>query len=213
MHVRSIALTATGLMLAATAANAQRRSLALHPTFGIQGGANFAQLGGEGVANTSNRTGFNGGVYLGLPATSSLEVRLELLYSQEGTKSSSGTGTLKMDYLRLPVLFRYAFPTKSGARPFFAVGPSLGVQIKCNVEGSDGGVTASASCDDVVGDQNKKTFDLSGKVEGGVDFKSSQRTFSLGGAYSYGFTDTFDTGSAGAHPKNRVWSIFAAFGI
>ena len=211
MRVRSLACTVLMLMLGASAAHAQRRSTTLHPVYGIQAGVNFAQLGGEGVSNTSNRTGFVGGGYVGLPAASTLEVRVELLYSQEGTKVSDGDGAIKMDYLRLPILLRYAFPTSSGARPFFAVGPSLGIQVSCNVEGTNGNVTVATSCNEAFGNENKKTFDLSGKLEGGVDFRSHRRSLTLAAAYSYGFTDTFDSGSS--HPKNRVWSLFAAFGM
>ena len=36
-------------------------------------------------------------------------------------------------------------------------------------------------------------------------------TLRVGWEQSFGFTDTFDSGNS--HPKNRVWSLFAAFGM
>ena len=62
---------------------------------------------------------------------------------------------------------------------------------------------------DIGGGFERKTFDLSGDFEFGLDFPLGRRSFSIGGIFSQGFTDTFkDTKT-----RNQSLTAFASFGF
>ncbi len=212
MSVRNFACAVVALAFVSGAAQAQMTDGMRTVSFGIMAGANFAKLGGDDVEDASNRTGLLAGIYVDMPIANGVSVRPELLYSMQGAKTDNidGKGTdaeLKLDYVQLPVLVRFTVPTASQTRPFVAVGPSFGFKTKCDVEASSGSVSGSVACDDV--DINEKSFDIGGKIEGGVDFGMNGRVLTIGGAYTHGFSDVVEDASV----KNRVISVFAAFGF
>lgn len=182
-------------------------------TYGLQAGVNFATLGGDSVENAKTRTGFVAGVYADWPMSNGFSFHPSVLYSMEGAKESDSQAdvTLKQDYIRVPAMLRYTWPMAGTSHPFVAVGPSFGYQVKCEISGSSNGISASASCDAFTepGGSQRKKFDVSGRVEAGIDFAMSGRKLTLGGAYSYGFTDVVNNESA----KNRVISVFLGFGV
>lgn len=209
----TVAFALSSLLYGATAFAQGAHSPAGRPTFGVLAGANFATLGGDSVENAKTRTGFVAGVYADLPMASGFSFRPSVLYSMEGAKESDSQTevTLKLNYIRVPAMVRYTWPMAGKTHPFVAAGPSFGYQVTCDISGSSNGVSASASCDSFTepsGSQRKK-FDVSGRVEAGIDFDMSGRKLSLGGAYSYGFTDVVENASA----KNRGFSIFLGIGF
>jgi hypothetical protein len=212
MSVRNVACVVVALVSISGTAQGQMTGGIRTVSFGIMAGANFAKLGGDDVEDASNRTGLLAGVYVDLPVANGVSVRPELLYSMQGAKTVNIDGkgpdaVLKLDYVQLPVLVRFTVPTASQTRPFIAVGPSFGLKTKCEVAASAGGVSGSVSCDDV--DINEKSFDVGGKIEGGVDFGMNGRVLTIGGAYTHGFSDVVEDASV----KNRVISLFAASGF
>ena len=203
------ALLSTTPMVAQTSQSGGGRG-----TYGVLAGVNFANVGGSDVQDVKTRTGFVGGVYAAWPLGTGISFQLEALYSMEGAKANTGSnGALKLDYIRIPVMLRVAVPTASMTRPFVALGPSFGFQTKCEISGSNGTTSASASCDAVNGIAGggfeHKTFDVAGRLEAGLTFDTSGRRFIVGGSYSHGFTDIFKDTDA----KNRVFSIFLGIGL
>lgn len=203
------ALLATTPVVAQTSQSSGGRG-----TYGVLAGVNFANLGGSDVQDAKTRTGFVGGVYAAWPLGTGLSFQLEALYSMEGAKTNTGAnGALKLDYVRVPVLLRVAVPTASMTRPFLAFGPSFGLQTKCEVSGSSGTTSVSASCDEfnrtAGGGFENKTFDVAGRLEAGLTFDTNGRRFIVGGSYSHGITDVFKD----ANVKNRVFSIFLGIGL
>lgn len=184
---------------------------AVHPGYGVVAGVNFANLGGSDVDNSKMRTGLAAGVYAAWPIADDLSFRPSLVYGMEGAKMTGDVDlTLKMNYVSAPLMLRYAWPMAGTSRPFFAVGPSFGYQLSCDISGTSNGVSASASCDAFTeGDNQRKKFDVSGRVEAGMDFAVSGRKLTVGGAYSHGFTDV----AKDADAKNRVFAIFFAVGM
>lgn len=221
MPVRHLSLAAAALFAVAATSQAQVMTASSHhATYGIMAGVNFAKLGGENVTGASNRTGLVAGAYADWRLADAFSIRPELLYSMEGAKASNidgngADGTLELGYLRLPVLLRYTIPTTRDTHPFLALGPSFGIELQCDASATSGGASVSVSCDaandQLGGGFAKKTFDVSGKLEAGIDFRLGRQMLTIGGAYSHGFTKTFDT--AGGSPENRVWSAFAALGF
>jgi outer membrane immunogenic protein len=203
------AVLSTTPMVAQTSQSAGGRG-----TYGVLAGVNFAKVGGSDVEDAKTRTGFVGGVYAAWPLGTGVSFQLEGLYSMEGAKiNTGGNGALKLDYIRIPALLRVAIPTASTTRPFLALGPSFGFQTKCEISGSSGTTSVSASCDEfnriAGGGFEHKTFDVAGRLEAGLTFDTNARRFIVGGSYSHGFTDVFKDTDA----KNRVFSIFLGIGL
>ena len=180
--------------------------------YGLIAGINFANVGGADAQDSRTRTGLVAGAYAAWPMANGFSFQPSLLYSMEGAKTSGDVDlAVKMNYIRLPAMLRYTWPVAGTTRPFVALGPSFGYQLTCDVSGSNNGVSASASCDAFTAPElsQRKKFDVSGRVEAGLDFAMSGRTFTIGGAYSYGFTDVVKEGSV----KNRVFSVLLGVGL
>ncbi|MES3019445.1 MAG: porin family protein [Bacteroidota bacterium] len=82
-------------------------------TFGIKGGANFANIikTGDEDFNTELKTGFNAGIFVEIPIVSSFSVAPELMFSQKGYKTSGSSllfgpneYTVTTNFIELPIL-------------------------------------------------------------------------------------------------------------
>jgi len=96
--------------------------------FGVKAGANFYQLTGEDAESFEEsrkmKIGIAGGGFAVIPVSSMFSVVPELLYSMEGNKQAEDDAKvlINLNYLNIPVMFRYNNP--SG---FFAeTGPQVG---------------------------------------------------------------------------------------
>lgn len=202
-------------VLCSTSSQAQSAPApAYRANYGFLAGLNLATVSRSDIQDAKTRAGFTAGAYAALPIAAGVSFQTELLYSMEGAKTNTGeNGALKLGYVRVPVLLRFAAPTPSTTRPFLAVGPSFGFQTKCEFSGSSGGVSMSASCDDVGasfgGSLERKKLDVSGRLEAGLTFDTNGRRLIAGGSYSYGFTDIFKNSDG----KNRVFSLFIGIGL
>ena len=213
MHKRLVMLSVAALGLTAAIQSAAAQvPLVPKPSFGILGGINVATLKGNDVTDASNRTGFAGGVFLTLHVSPTFAIEPEALYSQQGAKASDGgdVGTVKLDYIQVPVLLRFDVPTSSTPiHPFFVLGPAASFQVKCDVAGTLNDEPFSGSCDDfndqVEGGFKKKSFDWSAVGGAGVAFSLGATNLSVSARYNYGFSDTFE----GSDIKNRYFSILA----
>lgn len=86
-------------------------------TFSIKSGVNFASIIGEDVDFIKGRTSWNIGAVAEMEISSASAVQLELLYSGQGFTLEDGNidemsieaGTVKMNYLYLPVLYKYLY--------------------------------------------------------------------------------------------------------
>ncbi len=75
----------------------------VHAQFGIKAGLNFARVSKSSDINfnSSNRSGFHGGIFLAPASKKIISSRTEILFSRQGYnyKSSTSTGNVNMDYL------------------------------------------------------------------------------------------------------------------
>ena len=205
---------ALSMLLCAMAASAQTApQAASRGTFGVVAGANFAKLAGSDVQDAKTRTGLVAGAYAEWQLAQGWSFQPEVLYSMEGAKGSDefGESTLKLDYIGLPVMLRFSSPTSSSVKPFIALGPSFGYQLACNIRASSGAFSVNSSCDDAAqgSDFQRKKFDVSGRLEAGVDIATGGARLRVGGAYAHGFTDVINQSSI----KNRVFSLFLGIGL
>lgn len=219
MHHRIVSMVAAAAMMGTAVMGAAAQGVPLvskRPTIGIMGGVNLARISGDDITDIDNRTGVVGGVFLTFHLTNTFGIQPEAIYSQRGASSNSDPSfdaTIKMDYIDIPVLLRYDIPVVGPIRPFFLAGPAFGIQTKCAIGVDGDGVSASVDCDQFSGDPEasfeSKTFDLSGILGAGLDFRLGGHTLMLGARYQHGFSDVVKDASA----KSRTWSVVAGFGF
>lgn len=218
MHHRQIVLAAAALLIGVPASGALAQGVPLvpgRPTFGVMAGVNLAKVGGEDVFGADNRTGVLGGVFVTFHLSRSFGIQPEVLYSQKGFSDNSDPSfdaTVKMDYIDVPILLRYDIPVVGPIRPFFVAGPAFGLQAKCALEASGEGASASVDCDNLEDseiDFQKKSFDLSGVVGAGLDFRLGGTTLMVGARYEHGFSDVVENAAV----RNRTWSVVAGLGF
>lgn len=99
-------------------------------TYGFKGGLNSsAESVGSSDYSTSERIGFNGGVFAAHPVAGAFAARAELFYSAEGTrekyKPTGATGEIKRGFLRLPLLVQY----RIGSGIYVETGPQVGLLL------------------------------------------------------------------------------------
>lgn len=87
-------------------AQGQNTETAKPRKFGIKGGVNFINITKAESINGSNRNGFMAGVFFSPYSGRTFGWSTELVFSRQGYnfRSNSTTGSVKLDYLLLPVL-------------------------------------------------------------------------------------------------------------
>jgi hypothetical protein len=162
MRCRSIAwLVVAAIAIAAIGVGPARAGLV--PEFGVKGGLNFSNINVDDL-DSSNRTGWVGGVYLDL-ATPLLHLQPEALVTSKGFKGGEvGTGNHELEYramsLEVPVLIVLSLPIPA-ISPRAYVGPALSFPLKSEVRMTDGGPTGlnSTAWQDIK-DDTKNTWSV-----------------------------------------------------
>jgi hypothetical protein len=191
-----------GLVLATSTVGAPL-SLAAQAELGIKGGASFGGVSNKGLlpGNLDNRTGFAGGVAVGVRARV-IGFGVEGLWAQRGLKTSTTTTSeRKLDYIDIPAYLKVQLPTP-GISPFAYAGPQVAFEIRCRDHGVD--------CPDASTD-GRKTTDYAGIIGGGIKIgNEKQFGFSLEGRYIYGLRDLkLSTVTSGSSFKTRSFMILA----
>ncbi|MEZ4412260.1 MAG: porin family protein [Gemmatimonadales bacterium] len=98
---------------------------------GVLAGVDNSSLSGGGTYGSTNRTGFMGGIFLGIQVSESWILEPEALYAMKGAGWENGPlhGMLALDYLEIPVVARYRLNAGSGI--YFLAGPTLGFNVAC----------------------------------------------------------------------------------
>jgi opacity protein-like surface antigen len=187
-------------------ANAQAVA-ASNARVGIVAGVNWATIRGPDSEDPSNRMGFMGGVMLVSPLGTAVSIQPELLYTMKGAKVESlednFTGTVKMNYIEVPVLLRLDLATSGGVRPFVYGGPAIAYKVGCSVELREGTTTINADCDTGPDPADFKSTDFSAVAGAGLAFNMAGRMASIGARYDYGLTKFSESSDV----KHRVISI------
>ncbi|PTT00030.1 hypothetical protein DBR27_13070, partial [Flavobacterium sp. HMWF030] len=148
---------------------------------GIKAGLNISSLTfDESELSSSSKTGFTAGVMVEIPLAKNFSLQPELLYSQQGTKTSffdqdvtnsNFKGTIELNYLNIPLMLKY-YVIKGLS---IQAGPQIGLLLKAN----------SKYQDNFLGYENQESFNLK-KYSNGID---TSINFGLG----YQFKDKFYT--------------------
>ncbi len=131
---RISALAALALGATALTAQAQRKQL------GLLAGVGLSTMSGDFSSDgNSTRTGFTGGIFVGIPVGSgNLQIEPGVLYSSKGEKydNSDYTGTFAMDYIEVPILLKWS-SKPAGAGVYLMAGPAINFNITCKDSGTD----------------------------------------------------------------------------
>ncbi|MDB5234566.1 MAG: hypothetical protein JWR44_1559 [Hymenobacter sp.] len=106
------------------------------PRFGIKAGVNYSTFSGDGVENAKYKFGAVGGLAANFGFSESLSLQTELLYSQKGVDLKDSDFNFKLNYIELPIMFRYTL--SDGKGPFLQAGPQVGYLAKVKVSDGDG---------------------------------------------------------------------------
>lgn len=174
--------------------------------FGVKGGIISSELSGD-FGDVESRTGFGFGAFLQVMIAPNLSIQPEALYLSKGASESGGDGEVKVNYLQVPVLVQYHFPTP-GVSPRLFAGPSIAFETGCDFE--DGSV--SVSCEDEM--VNTKSADFGLVFGAGVDIPAGGVVVTLDGRYDMGVTNLIEDGDEfDVDLKNRAWEFFAGVGF
>lgn len=166
-------------VLTATAASAQSG-------FGIRGGANFFNFGGDDVSENdyTNRVGFHAGVYASILGDGAIVIEPGVFYSVKGSQNDDGLNSRAvLDYVDVPVLVRLRLG--DGFNIFG--GPQISFLTKSKFEGDFGGSTFSFDSDAVKETDAGLVFGLGYNLPKGLNIQ---------GSYDLGMTPIFKDSDA-----------------
>lgn len=178
----AVLILALGTSLTANAQDTKDSTSKTGANFGFKGGLNLSNLYTEDVDDENGLIGFNAGLFLELPISSSLSLQPELLYSVKGAELTydnafaSGTGKFRLNYIEAPVLLRANLTDNFNIHfgPYFA----YLVDAKISNE-TDGG---SFNFEEEIDNDDLNKFDYGLAVGLGIEFDS----FGIGARYNYG---------------------------
>lgn len=174
---------------------------------GVKGGVNFATFSHDSSQDVDldRRTGIVAGGFVTWPVRERFSVQLEGLFTQKGAafNQSGVTGTTKLDYFEVPLLFMYSTaPSRSGG-PSIQVfgGPSIAVKVSAKGSGSFQGETVDVD----IPDEDIARVDLGVVVGAGVAFGR----FTIDGRYTVGLSDINGDTSDPTKVTNRSLAVLA----
>jgi opacity protein-like surface antigen len=205
---RFVVLLLAGLWALSTPLSAQA-------VLGFHGGVNIADLAGDDVEDTESLTGINVGASIMFSIAGNLGLQVGGSYSEKGAKVSDVEpgvdAKFSLAYIEFPVLLRYSIPSSSALGFHLFGGGAIGLESKCEVEGSDGGVTVTVDCDEAGFEVTSTDFGLMGGA--GVDIGVTDRIdVMIDLLYNYGLITVDDSGEEG-DVKNRAFTIRAGLAI
>jgi hypothetical protein len=199
--------------------------LAAQTTFGFKAGMSVSDLSvdTDGVSpDLESKAGVLLGATVDVPLASGLWFQPGLSYVQKGariTGEADGgeviTVTLGLDYLEVPLLLKYAFPTTGSLGVHLFAGPALAFEVGCELGVATEGVDVSIDCDE--GDAQDveiatKSFDLGALVGGGVSVPMDNVSLLFEASYNFGLANVADS-EGDDSLKNRAFYISAGVAL
>ena len=186
--------------------------------FGIKGGVNLSTITGDDVESFDSRTCFHFGVLAEVPFSDDFSIQPEIVYSCQGskysevidnsidgpttviTKAISVDGTLKVDYLNIPIMAKYYVAENFSLE----AGPQVGFLLSAKNEYDYPGESGEEDIKEYVkGIDFGVNFGLGYKLEGGLNF---------GARYNLGLSDNNDDPDlANATYKNSVFQFSVGY--
>ena len=163
-----IRIILSSILILITTSLSYSQYLRLGPKIGI----NFANTYEDPNYNASNRNGLIAGGILEIRITDQFYIQPEAEYIMKGNEFTNGIGNTvkyKLDYIQIPVYFKYKFPISSTALHLFLLGgPTFGFNVSAESEESGRTVTVSTDISSDV-----ETIDVGLDIGGGLEFPVS----------------------------------------
>lgn len=209
MRLASAALVVSALTLPGQSAFGQAKALA-STTWGPVVAMNVTTFGGSDADGASNRIapGFGAEIQHTLGATAFF--RSGLVFAMRGAKSNESgfEGTFKLNYLEVPAIFGYRFPTQGKVSPFVIAGGHFALLAGCSVHvDAGGGIGGSVACDHDQLQLNITDTDVAVLGGGGLNIASGANTISLDLRYALGLQSI----AQDADTKNRGFSLAVGY--
>jgi long-subunit fatty acid transport protein len=168
--------------------------------FGAKAGVNFSDITGNEVDSFGGRTSFHLGAVAEIMVSDMFAVQPELIYSSQGSDydESEFSGTVKLDYLNIPVMAKYYVAEGFSVE----AGPQVGFLLSAKDDYGDGEEDIK---DFVKGTDFGVNLGLGYKMENGLNF---------GARYNLGLSDNLDVDdfeAEGAEYKNSVIQISVGY--
>jgi len=172
--------------------------------WGIKGGVNFANMSftvDQFDVSPKSITGFHLGLVSDFKLQESLHFNTGLLYTLKGTKGEMEgvSGSIKINYLEIPLNFAYKFPINETSDFFIQAGPYLAYALNGKEKG--GGETTDLE----FGTDNWKRIDFGLGFGAGVEFGPIVTSLN----YQLGLANLADDPDVKA--KNKVFQISVAY--
>lgn len=158
--------------------------------FGAKAGVNFASLEGDGLEGLDGRTSFHLGLVAEIHLTEKFSIQPEVLYSGLGATASEGDGTIKLDYISIPVMAK--FYVTDGLS--LEAGPQIAFNVVAEAE-ADG---ETEDIEDIESTDFSAGFGLGYQLPMGVFFQ---------GRYNLGLTEVWKL----AEVKNNVIQLSVGY--
>ncbi len=156
---------------------------------------------GSSSEDYSSRMGFGIGLVADRPLTEQLYLHAEPMFLQKGSKleTSNFTGKYKVNYIEIPVMFKYVFQNSASFIPYAMAGPSFGLLTSAKLDIKDGGEQDEKD--------NTNSFDFGVGFGGGVTYPYENKTFFAEIRYVLGLTN-INKESDESTVKNRGLQVF-----
>lgn len=175
-------------------------------TYGPKAGLNMATLSGDDIENNDPKFGLHIGAAAEYMFNNKFAIQADLLYSMQGLKQSAYQeftfngvterldvdSTLKLDYINIPIMFKYyitrGFNIELGPQVGFLISAKAEVEAKATVSGGGQSSSESQSLNQDIKDQTKGVdfgigFGLGYKFENGLN---------LGARFTGSFVNVFE---------------------
>ena len=176
--------------------------------FGAKLGLNSTGLFGDAVEeNSYPKQTFVGGAFVRMNLTSGMTIQTEFLYSRKGSEitveSIPGlidTLNVKLDYVEVPVLFRYEFSVPMKFKPHLLIGPAVAFNVSARATSDDG----NSFYPDEYDIPNTRSVDFGLVIGTGVDFLLGPGALGIEARYTLGLRNAFeDMSSEGVNSSSE----------
>ncbi|MCC6866797.1 MAG: PorT family protein [Ignavibacteria bacterium] len=119
-----------------TAASFSQQGVSL----GLEGGLNLANANLKPTLNNGSKTGFMIGGFVDIGVSKYVSIKPAIRYITKGFELRNNFGvtyTENLSYIEFPMLVNVNLPLNQ-VKPYFELGPTLGIQLSANEEATDG---------------------------------------------------------------------------
>ncbi len=200
-HRTVLALCITQILLLATAAE----SKGLFSGGGPKLGWNRSTLIGDraDAANAEPINGYLLGGFVRFGISEGFSLQPEILISRKGAEADTlrTRGTVKLDYVEIPILLRYTIPVRSSFRPTLYAGPAVAFRLHSKVEAERFGRTYVQPINDEV-----KAIDSSIVLGLEIKLLGDRPALTVEGRYTQSLADIEDA-DTDLNVRSRVLSV------